>query len=103
MGSQRQLTKQRRVDYSVGHARKRALERYSLNLTQEDIFNIVDLIRAGRSGTVVFMRRQSKRRTVWKVKYKGTWLYLIYNKKEGVIATFLTEQMYNNPMYPKGR
>ena len=89
--------------YSVDHARDRALERYGLKLKRKDIENIVFLIQSGESATVKFMRRQSNYRTVWKVFYGGRKLYVVYNNRHKVVATFLTENMYNNPLKPQRR
>ncbi len=96
MEAQLELTKQK-VDYSISHAQERALERYGLNLTQKDIFNIVSLIQSGENDKVVFMKRQSNYRTIWKINYRDQDLYAVYNNRHKVIATFLTEYMFNNP------
>lgn len=89
-----------KIDYSMDHAMDRARERYGLKLKRKDMENIVFLIQNGESATVKFMRRQSNYRTIWRVFYGGKELYVIYNNRYKVVATFLTENMYNNPLKP---
>ena len=87
-----------KISYSVAHAVTRAYQRYNLLLSRDDIFKIVDLIQSGECDRVKFMRRQSNYRTIWKIRYKKQDLYVVYNNRYKVIATFLTKQMYENPL-----
>lgn len=86
-----------KVKYSILHAQERVWERYNLFLTREDLFNIVSLIHAGESDTVKFIRRQSNYRTIWKINYEDHDLFVVYNSRHKVIATFLTKFMVDNP------
>ena len=48
---------EQKVNYSVAHAQERALERYGLEFTAEDIFAIVNQIHSGTNENTVFLRR----------------------------------------------
>lgn len=68
------------------HARRRAAERYDLDLHQDAQQKI---IRAIQGGEAKFIRRQSLRVTVWEVEFEGRKLPVVYDRKRKTIATVL--------------
>ena len=75
------------------HAKQRALERFDLVLSDEDIRDICFLIRKRRAE---FIDRQSRRITRWKVFVKKIMVVVVYDSNRQTIITFLKEDMINN-------
>lgn len=71
------------------HAIKRARERYDLDLTQENLAELVYLI---QSELGFFVERQSKRVSVWKIPYMDRILKVAYDKERKAIITFLPQE-----------
>lgn len=71
------------------HAKKRAQERYGLNLTKEVRRNIRDKIRKNDGK---FLERQSRRVTLWEVEYDCVKYKVVYDKLRGEIVTFLPNE-----------
>lgn len=73
------------------HAKRRALERYEIELNWQDLEAIRRMIQ--RSGLhkeqIVFVERQTIDRTVWLVKYKEKKLKVVYSKRHKSIVTVL--------------
>lgn len=68
------------------HAKRRANTRYGLDLTNNDLQEIVRLIKQQKAK---FIERQSLRVTHWEVEYKGETLRAVYDKRRSQIVTFL--------------
>lgn len=68
------------------HACKRALLRYELKLTQDDLDNIVKLIQNGKAQ---FIERSSNRRTIFNVNYNNKVVTIVYNSEKHKVITFL--------------
>lgn len=66
------------------HAKWRALERYHMQFTSDDLKAIRGLLNAK-----TFVRRQSNTRTVHAVEYQGKRLLLVYHTGRHAILTFL--------------
>lgn len=70
------------------HSRRRASERYGLNLSKLDLLKIVDLI-LGKSAT--FVRKHTNRVSEWEVVYFGKKLRLLYDYRRRMVVTFLPD------------
>jgi hypothetical protein len=81
-----------KIKYSLKHAKERALERFGLDLSEYEMFTMVDMIMTNHPD-VKLIGRQSNYRTVWKIRWEGCNLFAVYNSKQKVIATFLTKSM----------
>lgn len=74
----------------VSHARKRALERFDLDLSRDAIMRMVGQIQAGRARHVM---KQSCRVSIFEIRHEQVTLYVAYDKQRKSISTFLTRQM----------
>lgn len=74
----------------VRHARLRALQRYNVELMDSDIRTIVAMIQDGRARPI---ERQSRRLTMFCVRYRSVQMYPIFDRTRKTIVTFLTTQM----------
>jgi len=72
------------------HAKRRALERLELNLTNEDLFHIGSKIKKGESN---FIRKISNRLTVHEVEYNSQTLKVVYDTTRHQVITFLKKEM----------
>ena len=70
------------------HAKVRAAERYDLNLTRQDLANIVGMI---RNRKIVSSRRQSRSKNLIAIDYKDRRLVLVYSQRHQEVITFLPE------------
>lgn len=69
------------------HAKERALERYNIKLTNQDIRNMVAMI---QNQEYIKTRKFSKTRTVFLLFYKGIEIPVLYRKGgKGTIVTIL--------------
>jgi hypothetical protein len=68
------------------HAKRRALERYGVAFSNDDLQDIVRKIQAGKATLV---GRQSNRVTVWIVEHADMRLMIAYDKSRSSIVTFL--------------
>lgn len=68
------------------HARRRARERYGLNLSNKDITQIVRSIRSGGS---ISTTKQTNTRTLHVIIYDGQEMRVIYDNKRHNVCTFL--------------
>lgn len=71
------------------HARKRAKERYNLDLSTSDIKMIISDI---QNHTAIFVNKQSCRVSVWKISIKGNTYPVVYDKMRHQIITFLPQE-----------
>jgi hypothetical protein len=84
------------------HARRRAKERYDVNLNKDARRQIVHQIQCGlenlsqtttqdslRTSSATFLAKQSNRVTEWEVPYEGQDLHVLYDKKRKTLITCL--------------
>jgi hypothetical protein len=71
------------------HAKKRVLERYGIILYKDDLNHLVRMIQDGRGK---FLEKESVRKTLWELKYKGTKFRVVYDKDRKAIITFLPRE-----------
>lgn len=67
------------------HSLRRAYERYSIELTEFDIFKMSDLIIQGKA----MLKKKLSTRRMYKLNYKGKNFVLIFDLVLMVIVTFL--------------
>lgn len=72
----------------IKHAKKRAVQRYGLELSRIDVAQIIETIQ--RNGAQ-FIERQSNRVTVWSVPFEDRNLKVVYDKMRKSIVTCLPE------------
>lgn len=70
------------------HTKRRANERFGLNLTSQDTRLIRQLIKDGKSE---FIRRTSLDRSLHRVTYQGKVMIVVYSKRHNEIVTVLYE------------
>ncbi len=76
------------------HAKQRVEERYDIALKTKELKRLVRQIQGDDDTKARHMATQSGHRTVWRVWYEGEqWFNVVYDKKRGSIATFLTDDM----------
>ena len=68
------------------HAKRRAEERYGINLNKEARHEIVQAIQSNRAE---FVAKQSNNRSLWKVSYQDESLNVVYDKQRGTLCTVL--------------
>lgn len=68
------------------HAKKRALERFDLDLNRDDLNKIKYLIQNKKT---LMLERSSLRVTIHRVDYKGKRMRVVYDKLRKNIVTFL--------------
>ena len=73
------------------HAKRRALERYGLSLTTGDLREIQQQIQTQENA--LFVRRRSRRVSLWEVIYKNTPMYVVYDKLRDSVVTVLLPDM----------
>ncbi|HEV8658922.1 MAG TPA: hypothetical protein VGS96_09840 [Thermoanaerobaculia bacterium] len=75
------------------HAKRRALERYDLFLTDQDLTHMADAIRksTGKTEEATFVLRQSLRVSLWDVLVKGKVCRVVYDRQRRTIVSFLPE------------
>jgi hypothetical protein len=70
-------------------ARRRARERYALNLHQDAQQQIIRRIEDGEAR---FVRRESQRVSLWEVEHDGLRLPIVYDRKRKTIVTVLPQE-----------
>ena len=73
------------------HAKKRAEERYGLNLNKEARHEIVSLI---QSNQAEFVGKQSNTRSLWRVQYQDQSLNVVYDKARSTMCTVLPKEAH---------
>lgn len=68
------------------HAKRRAKERYDLELNRHSLKDLVKLV---QSCTGIFIRKKSNRVSNWLINYQGKDLLVSYDKIRKTIITFL--------------
>lgn len=75
------------------HAKRRARERYGVNLNRIDIIRIIETI-SSEGQDAVFLLRGSRTRTHWAVKYNSNVFICVYDSGKRNIATFLPKSTF---------
>jgi len=70
------------------HAKRRALQRFGLTISSEDLKQIVKDIQDQKAR---FLRRESTRITVWEIDFRNKNLTVVYDNKRKEIVTFLPD------------
>jgi len=73
------------------HAKKRAEERYGLNLNHQDRAAIVNMIQTNEAE---FVAKQSNNRTLWRVPYQDQSLNVVYDKARNSMCTVLPKEAH---------
>src|SRR5271157_4198318 len=73
------------------HAKKRAEERYGLNLNKEARHEIVSLIQTNQAE---FVGKQSNNRSLWRVNYQDQSLNVVYDKARSTMCTVLPKEAH---------
>lgn len=73
------------------HAKKRAEERYGLNLNKEARHEIVQMIQKNQAE---FVGKQSNNRTLWRVTYQDQPLNVVYDKARSTMCTVLPKEAH---------
>ena len=73
------------------HAKKRAEERYGLNLNKEARHEIVSMIQTNQAE---FVGKQSNNRTLWRVNYQEQSLNVVYDKARSTMCTVLPKEAH---------
>jgi hypothetical protein len=71
------------------HAKKRAEERYGLNLNKEARHEIVSKIQTNQAE---FVGKQSNNRSLWRVPYQDQSLNVVYDKARSTMCTLLPKE-----------
>lgn len=71
------------------HAKRRAEERYGLNLNKEARHEIVQMIQSNKAE---FVGKQSNNRTLWRVQYQDQSLNVVYDKARSTMCTVLPKE-----------
>lgn len=77
------------------HAKQRVNERTGISLRTKELKHLIRNIQSGDESKARHMATQSNFRTLWRVLHVslGVWFNVVYDKKRGSIATFLTDDM----------
>ncbi|EFK97107.1 hypothetical protein LDC_0880 [sediment metagenome] len=70
----------------IRHAKMRASERYGLNLSDHEYFNLCNIIRKGGARIV---DKQSNRVSIHELSWKNIDMTVVYDKLRGTIVSFL--------------
>lgn len=73
------------------HVRKRALERFAIEITKDEVSQILKSIRTGKAK---FLHRQSLVVTHWQVRLREQDVAVVYDKKRKMIRTVLPLEFY---------
>jgi hypothetical protein len=71
------------------HAKKRAGERYGIDLNKDARREIVNMIQRGGAE---FVSKQSNNRSLWRVQYQDQALNVVYDKQRGTMCTVLPKE-----------
>ena len=79
------------------HFKKRMLSRFGLEITDDDIDDIVTMIQSGKSDII---EKQSRTKTLHQIKYKDMTINIVYDRERKLPVTALFEDnLYNDMMY----
>ena len=75
------------------HAKRRAKERFGLELNRHQLRELVKQIQSGKAE---HLETQSNRVSIKRVKFEGSFYTVAYDKNRQTIITFLPEEERNN-------
>lgn len=78
------------------HAQQRALERFNLGMTREELLEICDRIDFGEG---VLLERREPHIGRYLIRLEGTYVRVVYNSLRRIIVTFLPESVYDYMLY----
>jgi len=70
----------------IKHARRRFLNRFDIDINDNQYIQLVNKIQKGRAELV---RRQSNRVSIWDLEFEGQMIRVVYDKKTKAIVTAL--------------
>lgn len=86
--------RKKRINFR-NHTKERLSERYNVDFTNQDLENMIELIKKGKSKVIKVFSRTRK---LHKVRYKKLDILVVYNKYYKEIATvFERENENDNP------
>lgn len=87
--SVRQQSKTRIKGYQKNHAKKRALDRYGIELSPKDYDMLLGMI---LNGTAHLVKKLTNTRSIFLTPFQNRDLFSLYNNKTKRIVTFLTSE-----------
>jgi len=79
----------------MAHARKRAIERFNIPLSQKSCNVIANKIRS-QDPTCIRLKVVSFAASVWRIEWEGQELIVVYDRTTNALVTVLTEDMWKN-------
>lgn len=76
----------------LAHARRRARERFGLELNEHDLRHLAHRIQRGESQLVA---RQTNRMSIHRVECQGQQVLVAYDRRRKTVVTFLYEELEN--------
>jgi hypothetical protein len=80
----------------IKHARRRALQRYGLCVSEAQIDQIVQMIKQQKAR---FVAKQSCRVSIWEIDWEGKKAKVVYDRSRETIASFLPMGAWEDPIY----
>lgn len=80
------MAKKNKAEAQNRHAKRRAMERYEIDLNRHKRLEIVHMIQTGKAQLV---RKQSHRVTIFSLQYEGKEVVVVYDGQRKTLATFL--------------
>jgi hypothetical protein len=77
---------------ALSHSLRRAYERYSIELSEFDIFKMSDLVMNGKAQ----LKRKSMNRSTFKLNYLGGNFVLVFDWVLMIVVTFLPHKVLRN-------
>ena len=74
---------------ALSHSLRRAYERYSIELSEFDIFKMSDLVMSGKAQ----LKRKSMNRSTFKLNYLGKNFVLVFDWVLMIVVTFLPHKV----------
>lgn len=94
------MSRRRKITKSTAqrlHAKRRAKQRYGLELKREDLAAIARQIQSGHSTCVA---KQSVRVTIHRLEWQGTYFEVVYDRERKNVVTFLPLEPPLEPPQP---
>ena len=73
----------------IAHVKKRAKQRFNLDLQTRDILNIANMIRSGESQ---YIDAESNKRSLHLIEYEGKEMIVVYHKDNKIPVTILPKE-----------
>ena len=85
-------SKRKKKISQIIHAKRRAWERYDVNLSQRDVAVIIRAIRSNDPSKAQFFMKQSNRVSIYIVNWGGNMIPFVYDKIRKSIVTALPQE-----------